>query len=356
MKVFVYPADKTGCGSYRLIWPATSLKEAGVDVTIVSKADELNQFQARMHGDRITEVITPDGADVMVFQRPTHKTLAQAIPHIRRKGIAVVIDMDDDLTAIDPRNPAFTLMHPRQKGDHSWQNVTAACEAATLVTVSTLALLDVYARRSEGTVLFNYVPRYFTEHPHEDSSFVGWGGAVFSHPDDLQAMGPALSRISRDFGFQLVGPGDGLAKAIGETVAERVNVIGKVEFLDWYRGIGDNLGIGLAPTSNTKFNRAKSWLKPLEYAAVGVVPVSSERVEYARLKQDYGIGYIAGSPKDWYRIVKELVTNEGLRQELSASWRATVLEHLTIERNAFQWLNAWTKAVQIQRQQPVRAA
>jgi len=345
----VYPADKTGCGHYRLIWPAESLKRAGIDVTIVSKADELNQFQARMHGDRISEVITPDGADVMVFQRPTHKILAQSIPHIRRKGIAVVIDMDDDLTAIDPRNPAFSVMHPRLNGDHSWSHTQGACDAATLVTVSTPALLDVYAKRAEGYVLFNYVPSYFTEYPHEDSPFVGWGGFVLTHPDDLQAMGAALSRISRDFGFHIVGPDDGLTKAVGELVRERINVIGKVEFLSWYRGIGDHLGIGVAPTSDTRFNRAKSWLKPLEYAAVGVVPVSSARDEYVRLEREYGIGMIAKSPKDWYRHVKQLVTNDGLRQELSATWREVVIEHLTVERNAHHWLDAWTKALQIQR-------
>ena len=358
MNVYVYPADQTGCGYYRLIWPAQALKQAGVNITIVTKADEVNQFQARMHGDRISDVIIPEDADVMVFQRPMHKVLAQAISVIReKKNVAVVVDVDDDLTAIDPQHPAFALMYPRQGVDHSWQNVRVACDSATMVTVSTPALLDVYARKARGQVLFNYVPRYFTEHPHEDSPFVGWGGAVFSHPDDLQTMGPAISRIIREFGtFRLVGPGDGLAQALGGTVAEKVDVVGKVEFLDWYRGIGDNLGIGVAPTADTRFNAAKSWLKPLEYAAVGVVPVSSPRAEYTRLQREYGIGYTARSPKEWFRQVKDLVTHEGLRRELSGSWRAIVAEHLTIEDNAGFWFDAWSEALRIQREQPVRAA
>lgn len=356
MKIFVYPGDQHGCGYYRLIWASQALQQAGVDVVIVDRADQLNQFQAKMFGDRIVDVIIPDGADVMVFQRPTHKTLTQAIPHIRAKGVAVVIDVDDDLTSIDPRNPAFGLAHPSRNGDHSWQNTRTACEAATLVMVSTPALLDVYARRSEGCVIYNYVPRYFTEYPHVDSTFVGWAGAVFSHPGDLQAMGPALSRIARDFSmFRIIGPEDGLATTVGETVAARMNVVGKVEFLDWYTALSDNLGIGVAPLADTRFNRSKSWLKPLEYASVGVIPVSSARVEYVRLMEEFGIGWVASSPKDWYRLVKQLVTNEGLRRELSSTWRETVRSHLTIEDNAYRWLDAWTRAVQIQRRQPVRA-
>lgn len=352
MKVYVYPADQTGCGYYRLIWPAQSLAAAGVDVTVVTDKKSPYMFQAKMVGrDKMVDVLLPPGADVVVLQRPTHKFLCQAIPIMRRKGVAVVIDMDDDLSAIDANNPAFTIMHPRQGGEHSWQNVQAACEAATLVTVSAPSLLDVYARRTAGDVLFNYVPRTFTEYrPAESMPFVGWAGAIVSHPNDLQQLGPTISRVLRDFGaFRLVGPGDRLETVIGSTLAEKIDVTGKIDFLEWHRGLADHIGIGVAPTANTRFNRAKSWLKPLEYAAVGVVPVSSMRDEYVRLEREYGIGLIAKSPKDWYRHVKQLVTNDGLRRELSASWRTVVIEHLTIERNAYRWLDAWTRAVQIQR-------
>src|SRR5689334_24701002 len=42
----------------------------------------------------------------------------------------------------------------------------------------------------------------------------------------------------------------------------------------WPRALSA-LGIGLAPLADSTFNRAKSWLKPLEMAAVGVPCVMS---------------------------------------------------------------------------------
>jgi glycosyltransferase involved in cell wall biosynthesis len=348
VKIYVYPADETGCGYYRLIWPAMSLKASGVDVEIVTKKSGLQQLQGRILNGKMTSVELPPGADVIVLQRPTHSFLQQAIPLIREKNVAVVVDMDDDLTCIDPRNPAWQLLHPGRGEDHSWSNTLPACDVATLVTVSTPALLDVYGRRAPGRLLRNYVPRYFTEVPHDDSIVVGWGGSVHSHPDDLQTMGPAISRLSRESSFMIVGPPDGVKQALGESVAERIETTGAISFLDWHVEIGKRLGIGVAPTADTRFNRAKSWLKALEYASVGVVPVSSDRPEYVSLKE-HGVGWTARSPKDWYRSVKRLVNNDVLRRELSVEWRSIVAEHLTIEANAHRWYDAWTEALRIQR-------
>ena len=350
MKVYVYPADETGCGYYRLIWPAQSLQAAGVDVVVVTKKDAKLLFQAQMQNDVIQDVTVPPDADVIVLQRPTHKYLHQAVSVLRRKGVAVVVDMDDDLTCIDPRNPAWSVLHPMHEREHSWKYPLLACENATLVTVSTPALLDVYARKSRGVVLPNFVPHYFTELAHEDSAVVGWGGSVHSHPDDLQTMGPALQRLTRTTGsFTVVGPEKGLADVIGSAVAAKTTTTGAVEFLLWAEALAKTLGIGLAPIADTKFNRAKSWLKPLEYAAVGVPPVSSSRPEYGALAHTYGVGWVVNSPKDWYRTVMRLVTNEQLRQDVGSSWREIVADRLTVEKNAHQWVDAWQLALQIQR-------
>jgi glycosyltransferase involved in cell wall biosynthesis len=349
MKIVVYPADETGCGYYRLIWPAMAARARGHEVQIVTKKEVSDQFQAVMHGDTMKDVKIPDGADVLVFQRPTHKLLRDAIPLIRAKGVAVVVDMDDDLTKIDPRNPAFGLMHPGNQVDHSWSNVQPVCEAATLVTVSTTPLLDVYARRSRGVVIKNYVPHYFTQLEHDDSCVVGWGGSVHSHPGDLQTMGPAISRLSRETPFLVVGPELGIAEALGATVAERVDKTGPVDFLKWAETLALNLGVGVAPTADTKFNRAKSWLKPLEYAACAIPSVASDRPEYVELSNSYGVGLIASNPKDWYRTVKGLIRNGEMRREFGEAARMVVMNHLTIERNVHRWLDAWDLALRIQR-------
>lgn len=353
MKVYCYPADVTGCGYYRLIWPALALKAQGHDVEIVSPQNQREQFKASMVRDHMVDIQVPPDADVIVLQRTTHRYLSQAVKLIQQKGVAVVIDMDDDLSSIDPAHPAWSLLHPKNSNypDHSWENVVETCKRATLVTVSAPALLDVYGRE-HGRVLHNYVPQQFTQYEHYDSSVVGWAGAVQTHPRDIQELTVSLPKWLRaGIHFRVVGPHMGIVDVLAANVVPQISVTGGIDFQNWAAAI-NQLGVGLAPTADTRFNRSKSWLKPLEYAALGVPSVSSARVEYQRLRT-LGIGNIAKNSTQWTRETLDLATNWRRRQEESARDRALVLQHLTIEANAWRWAEVWTEASKLVHKNPL---
>lgn len=355
MKVYVYPADLFGCGHYRMIWPAQVLRSEGHDVEIMFPNQQTNAFgqkiaglRAVMEGDRLVDVRYPTDADVMVFQRPTHKQLSQAVALLRERGVAVVIDMDDDLSSINPRNPAYAQVHPRNERvtGHSWHNAERACRDATMVTLSAPKLIDRYGAHGRHRVLHNYVPGAYLDVEHEDSAIVGWAGSVHSHPDDLQVTGPAMSRLIREgVSFLNVGTGTGVQDALGTT--EKIESSGLVELDGWPAAV-TRLGVGIAPLADTIFNAGKSWLKPLEYAAAGVPWVASPRAEYRRLHK-LGMGLLAQRPKDWYRQVRRLVNDETLRFEMSEAGREVVREHLVVEDNAWRWAEAWSEALEIQR-------
>lgn len=345
MKVYVFPADRDGCGHYRMIWPSQVLAAQGHNV-VVRMPNERHELRAevRKSDNSVSDAFVPDDADVVVLQRVTHRLVAESIPIIRRKyGCAVVLDLDDDLSRIHPANAAFTMMHPRYGAtDHSWHNTVAAAQAATLVTVSTPALLRRYAPASvgNGVVLPNYVPEAFLRVDHYDSKIFGWPGAIHSHPDDLQVVGSAVARLVREGRlFKVIGPGDGVREALGLD-AEPV-AAGVVPMELWSEAIAQ-LGVGVAPLADTQFNAGKSWLKGLELAAVGVPCVMSPRDEYRSLHK-LGVGLLAERPKDWYRELKRLLDNPGLRETLGERGRAVATE-LTVEGNAWRWLEAWTEA------------
>lgn len=347
MKIYVFPADEQGCGYYRLIWPAKALAHAGHDIVVVPPSQQKARFQAKMVGHRMVGLSYPKDADVIVMQRITHRYLVQAINIMRNDGVAVVIDMDDDLTCIDPRNPAWKFLHPANKGDHSWHNATLACQEATYVTVSTPALLPTYAPHGRGQVLHNYVPRLFTQLPHEDSRTVGWAGAIHSHPGDLDDTKAALNRlVQENFQVRVVGAAEGLEKAFGKDLAKKIPATGPIPHPEWPQNV-TTLGVGIAPLAMTKFNTAKSWLKPLEYAALGMPSVASARAEYERLHNDHGIGNIARSGAQWYKIMRELLENDERRIFEGARDRQYVQDHLTIEDNAWRWAEAWTNAARL---------
>jgi hypothetical protein len=229
----------------------------------------------------------------MVFQRVTSKMMVEAIPIMRKNGVAVVIDIDDDMNAIDQRNPAWAVLHPKSTGhnaEYDWHAATRACAAATVVTVSTDALIGRYAPPGRGVVLHNAVPQIFldeTKFPRVDSEVFGWAGALFSHPDDPQVTGTSMGRLQRaGYTFKIVGAPRGTREAF-----------------------------------------------KLDHDAVttGPVPVEKWPVEVHKLG-----------------ITQELLRNAALRDELSQSGRDAVRE-LTVEKQAWRWWEAWTMAYQIER-------
>ena len=354
MKVYVYPADLHGCGFIRLIWVSRVLAGMGHRITVVmpggrspfdgSKSPA--EIQGQIHEGKTVAASAPADADVMVFQRVTHRRLSEAIPLFRARGIAVVMDMDDDLTCIHPTNPAWKALHPSKDGAFGWDVAQDACRDSTLVTVSTEALAERYAPHGRVSVLHNCLPERYLDIPHEDSDVVGWGGALASHPDDLTVLGPSMARHTDAGGrFRVVGPPDGVREFLG--IQTNWSASGGVNINQWPYQLASDLGIGIAPLADTRFNAAKSWLKPLEYAFLGIPAVMSPRVEYARLHGE-GIGVLAKRPRDWERVCRDLAADPLRRKELSESGREAAARH-TIEANAWRWWEASTRAYDIQR-------
>lgn len=344
MKVIVYPADAFGCGSFRMRWPGEACAAAGHDVHVVEPKDR--RLRVVMEGDTVKDVLDVD-ADVVVLQRVTHAYMAQAIGIMRAKGITVVVDVDDDLSSIHPSNPAWQVHHPGSGGLHSWRNVATACRNASLVTVSTPALLDVYARHGRGHVLPNHLPDYYFGLPRIDSDVVGWPGSYHSHPNDPEVVGGAVARLV-DEGASFVMRGDPSGAGAAYGLAEDPPG-GPVPIEEWPAAVA-SLGIGVAPLADTKFNASKSWLKPLEMSAAGVPWVASPRAEYRKL-HEMGAGVLADRPRVWYREVKRLRESAALRQERSEAGRA-VAEQLRLRDNSWRWQEAWTRAYELQQATP----
>jgi hypothetical protein len=349
MKVYIYPADLEGCGYYRLIWPSIVLRAAGHDVKIVSPRHPNRVVGTPDGAGNLVSINAPSDADVMVFQRVASKMMLQAIPIWRANGIAVVTDIDDDFARVHQANPAWLALHPTSGGntdEYDWNTARRVAQAATMVTVSTDALLRRYASPERGVILHNCIPAKALEIPHvEQPNAIGWGGTVRSHPDDPQVTGSSMARLQREgFKFTIVGP----ARKVKETfnLDDEPIATGTVPLHRWIHELG-RLAVGIAPLNDTAFNEAKSWLKMLEYAAAGVPCVASPRAEYRKLHAR-GVGLLADNPRDWYRHSKKLLTDDVRRYELSEAGRAAVAS-LTIEDNAWRWWEAWERALVIQR-------
>lgn len=339
-------------GHYRLIWPAEVLRDQGYDVDVV-RPGVASGIGGTMVNDELVSVHIDSGADadVFVFQRPTNQVLVELIRILRQRGRTVVIDMDDDLTCIHPKNAAFSMLHPKLSPRNNWQHAQEACRIASLVTVSTPELQRKYGTQ-RSRVLRNCIPARFLEIPRPDVELTwGWAGALHSHPDDLPLIGGAVAELNRlGYEFRIVGYTEGTGRALG--LSSDPKGTGRVEFDDWASELS-RLAVGVAPLTGTKFNVAKSHLKPLEYASLGVPWVGSDRAEYRAL-YNFGAGFVVGDrTRDWVRTVRRLLDDDALRTEASEACRA-VAAQLTIEQHAWRWMETWEFARELDRQVATR--
>lgn len=346
MKVYVLPADAFGCGHYRLIWPADVLRRAGHDVVIMppnEKSGFMAKFGERHDGSQVlTGVQIPSDADVIVLQRPAHPLQPQMVQMLRQNGIAVVVDMDDDMSTIHPDNIAFHVYRPRSKSDLSWRWATESCRNATMVTATTPVLLRRYSTPGRGMILENYIPGACLNYDKPVTGNFGWAGTTKSHPNDLQVTGKAVQDlIDEGQQFRVVGGRSRVKECL--RLREAPEVTGSIELNLWVRTIAETYDVGMIPLAPTAFNSAKSCLKGKEHMAIGVPFVYSPREDYRRLNQVSGCGLAADTPKDWFRQLKLLLTDEVLRKE-QAEMGKEYMRDQTYEAQAWRWWEAWEKA------------
>lgn len=345
MRVLVYPADKWGCGHYRMIWPGLALKAQGYDVDVIIPG-EGSGIGGKVLNGRVVELDIQRDADVFIMQRPTNIMAVDLIRLLREAGKTVVVDMDDDLTRIHPANIAFRMLHPKWSPQNNWRLAIDGCKFATLVTVSTPPLLERYGKMNNTRVLRNCIPARFleVEHRTDVEPVWGWGGALHSHPDDLPILGTAVHAMNQlGFEFKIIGHAAGTGRALG--LSRDPDGPGSVEFDDWIPSLAQ-LAVGAAPLADTAFNRSKSWLKPLEYAAAGVPFVASNTIEYIEL-QAQGAGLVVNNKgRSWTAAVRRMLTDDAFRLEQSQAARE-VASRFTIEEHAWRWWETWSVAHQI---------
>jgi O-antigen biosynthesis protein len=345
----VYPADLGGCGFYRCIWPGEALATQGATVEVIRPdAPDSEQIQATWwEGDSGRELVdvAPVEADIVVIQRPLTDTLCEAIPKLQAQGVRVVVEIDDDFDAISPRNVSWSKVQPATSPRRNREWLRKACQQADLVVVSTPALARRYGAHGRVRVVRNRVPARYLALPRPEPRpdvWVGWTGAIQTHPDDLQVTGGGVARALRAAGGRLavIGTGKGVAKALG--IRGEVYASGWVPIDDYPVAVAQ-LDVGIVPLELSPFNEAKSALKLMEMASTGVVPVVSPTAENLTMAAQVG-ALVADSPRQWEGIVKRLVADEGWRAGQSERVRSAMAAH-TIEGNAGEWWDAWSSVV-----------
>jgi hypothetical protein len=99
--------------------------------------------------------------------------------------------------------------------------------------------------------------------------------------------------------------------------------------------------IALAPLMDTPFNRCKSDLKYLDYAAVGAAGIYSRVAPYQAGIRHLETGWLAdNTPAAWVEALDGLIGDADLRRRLAAAGQAELVGQRTLAHRAGDWVTA----------------
>lgn len=333
---YMVPSDEFGCGHYRVLYPMRTLLAQGHDVRVI---------------DETTGQLEDSDDVVVVFQRPMTRDVAtETIPFLRAHGVAVVVEMDDNLSRIHPHHAGWYYHQPQYDPTHNYEWLEESARQADLVTATTQSLLIHYAPHGRGVVIPNYLPDGFlttTLVEHESPYRLGWAGQTATHPGDLDVAVKAIRQVTnmphwvfRTIGFEQTLKDIGVRGECVPWLSMDEYPVGLREF-----------SLGVVPLRQHIFNEGKSYLKGLEYAAAGVPFVASNTEPYRRLAK-MGAGVTANARNDWAVKLKMFASSASYRADMRWQGLAAVQDQ-TYELNAWRFAEAWDLARANYRASPV---
>lgn len=297
--------DASGCGWYRIRLPLGELARNGHEVQLTP-------------GDQVR---AEDAAKwpLVIGQRVDKHDALPAWRRLRATS-RLIYEIDDDVWNIERTNWQAYGIYRRQE---TLDAVAHCAETADLVTVTTEPLAQVM-REYNGNVaiLPNHVPGWLCDHDRDRRArpVVGWQGGA-SHGADIGLVAQPVRRFLERFpGWDAHLMGTDYRPTIRH---ERVMFSPWVNVGDeperYYRGI--DFDIGLAPLTPGVFNRSKSAIKALEYAALGIPVIASDIEPYRDFVVHGVTGFLVRYDHEWLKYLGELAADDGLRESMGAKAR-----------------------------------
>jgi GT2 family glycosyltransferase/glycosyltransferase involved in cell wall biosynthesis len=291
-----------------------------------------------------TETVFHSDADIIVTQRYAIPDIAMAnrlADHAHRTGAKLLFDLDDDLLNVPTSHPESEKLRPLA------QIVRRMLTVADVVWVSTVELAKSLATiRPDAVVMENRLderiwirgpaPRPFRDDPVRILCM-----GTTTHARDFAMIEPALVRLKGEYGDRIVI--DVLGMTSQSDLPAELNRIGPTihatrsypGFVDWLTSMQPRWHIGLAPLLDTPFNRGKSPIKAMEYAALGLVVLASDTPVYRGSIADGPAGQLVASDRSvWHAALDWLIRDQDLRQASAIKAYQAFLTQATLANQA----------------------
>lgn len=298
-----------------------------------------------------TATATSRPFDVIVVQRGIRKrcTIYPALIAVAKQyRIPVIFDIDDLLFRVPKVHPDFPIYQSRIA-----QTLRAILNSDVVVT-STEPLAEQFSGFHQCVrVIPNELPRSLWGGVGERTQLklhqtpsrpltIGYIGTETHRPDLLSVEDALINILQRH-------QGQARFLSVGVPLSSRLRRRSDVSFVKPGKLIEFNysnfvsyaadlsIDIGIAPLQDNPFNRCKSHLKCLEYAALGIAGIYSDLPLYQAAVRNGKTGLLASTPADWEMHLDALLTSDNLRQQLAANAFAELVSSWNSAVAATQW-------------------
>ncbi len=297
-------------GWYRGIGPMLALHRRGHEVRQV--------LQPTPAGEVVrAEVVA--GCDVLHVYRRHEPNVLEIARKAKERGMTLVYDNDDDMTAVPRDDPAYRD-YGGLAGDRAVGQIRKLLQWSDLVTTPSARIAERYRElgAEHVQVIENYVPDTAltaSAPPHGSDVIVGWLAGNEHHLDVRRvAIRDAVGRLL-DAHEQL------RVRTIGVPLDlrhERYEYTKRIDFFDLGPALAE-FDIGIAVLADIELNHARSNIKLKEYAALGKPWIASAIGPYVGLGEKQG-GRVISNDR-WYEEIERLLLKPRDRKKLAKQAR-----------------------------------
>jgi glycosyltransferase involved in cell wall biosynthesis len=304
------------------------IHEPGAALGRLGDVDVYDVHYSSRHRDELAVA-----ADILVVYLLLDLEIFRVIEQRRRLGRPTFCEINDNFFDVHPWNRRHaSWSHPENQ-----RQFIHLMRRSDLVQVSSPFLAELFAPYNpRRVVLPNQVQSL--PPPRERRSgpglVVGWGGSA-GHLQDIQSVAPVLIRwLQRHPPARLRIMGmPAFAKFFQAAPADQFEFLPHGTREDYFRFV-QSLDVGLAPLLPTPYNRGRSDVKFLEYAAHGVVSVVQRLDPYLGTVRNGETGFLVGRDEEWAGVLDHLAADPAGRERIARQAYEQVSRERRLDQHA----------------------
>lgn len=308
-------------------------------------------------------------SDIIIVQRhmiPHAEAAKRLTAHCQKQNIKLVYETDDDLYNIFKKRD----MHGNYAKDAVEALEIITCEADLVITSSVKLQQQIKIMNQNVVCVPNSLDeqiwlnqqngQFIQPHPQSpDGKIHILYMGTKTHTEDLMLVKAAYQKIKAEYGEKVSldvvgGVPDGMSIFADNLISAAIdsNLDDYASFVQWIRD-NNRWQFGIIPLKNTNFNEKKTYIKFLDYAALGIPAICSEIDPYSEIVRDGQNGLIIKNDvESWYRAIKKMIEDADLREKLATNAFQTLVEKHILQHTAKDFAQPYQKLLNWQPPRP----